>query len=114
MPWRVANDLKKYSVTADQNPSSGRGSGHAWPQLSSVRLQSVAHQRQHVGRLLWRQFVQNQVAHAWFPKLVDVRGNAFHGFFTVWISRKKSTNLIGHVNQIVNVHDVFPMEMDGC
>ena len=74
-------------------------------------FQGLPHQGQQCRQILLVNAIQNQVAHTWFPKFMDVGGDAALGLFLVGEGREKFANLIGHVNQVVNVHDVLLLSL---
>jgi hypothetical protein len=57
-------------------------------------FQGLPHQGQQCRQCLLVNAIQNQVAHARFPKFVDVRGNAALGFFLIGEGGEKFANLI--------------------
>ena len=75
-------------------------------------FQGLPHQGQQCRQCLLVNAIQNQVAHARFPKFMDVRGNAALGLFLVGEGGEKFANLIGHAHQILNVHDVLLLSLN--
>ena len=74
-------------------------------------FQGLPHQGQQCRQIFLVNAIQNQVAHTWFPKFMDVGGDAALGLFLVGEGLEKFANLIGHVNQVVNVHDVLLLSL---
>ena len=58
--------------------------------------------------------IQQLLAHSRFPELTDVVSDAVQCLVVVWVSRKKLTDLVGHANQVIDIHVCQSLDVLWC
>ena len=78
-------------------------------------LQGVYYDRRHAVVTAAVEHRQDLAAHPWLPKALEVTGGAFDGQFAIGVSAKCGGDLVGHLHELLAVHQAPPFgSSDSC